>query len=148
MRTWQVAYRGQLPDDLLDAMTAEVERRTAHWERMISLAAERRWMQLVVEEDGRLVGFATCGPVESEDAPGTGELYAIYVDPDHWDHGHGRELIGAAVEQITAAGYGDAVLWVLESNARARRFYEVAGWHLDGGRKTEHRGDVPLHEIR
>lgn len=30
-----------------------------------------------------------------------------------------------------------AVLWVLESNERARRFYEVAGWKRDGAVSTE-----------
>jgi hypothetical protein len=37
---------------------------------------------------------------------------------------------------------------VLETNARARRFYEIAGWMADGGTKVEHRGEVELREIR
>ncbi len=37
---------------------------------------------------------------------------------------------------------------MLETNVRARRFYETAGWRADGGRKTEQRGDVVLREVR
>jgi hypothetical protein len=35
--------------------------------------------------------------------------------------------------RLRSHGFGDAVLWVLEDNPRTRRFYELAGWHEDGG---------------
>jgi len=42
-----------------------------------------------------------------------------------------------------------AILWVLESNRRARRFYEIAGWIPDGDAKTENRPDgIQLREVR
>jgi hypothetical protein len=37
---------------------------------------------------------------------------------------------------------------VLEDNPRARRFYERAGWALDGGRKAEPRWGVRAPEVR
>ena len=40
------------------------------------------------------------------------------------------------------------MLWVLDTNIRARRFYEVAGWKPDGGLKTETLGDLLLSEVR
>lgn len=150
IRTWQTAYRGQLPDDLLEAMTGQLERRTAFWREHISTGASARGQTvLVAEEKGDVVGFATCGPSEDEPRdPTTGELYAIYVDPEHWDHGHGRDLFGKAREVLARAGFREAMLWVLTSNARARRFYEIAGWRADGGTKTDHRGEVELSEVR
>ena len=39
----------------------------------------------LVEDE--IVGFATVGASHSED--GTGEVYAIYVDPSRWGHGAG-----------------------------------------------------------
>jgi GNAT superfamily N-acetyltransferase len=150
IRTWQRAYRGQLPDAFLDAMGAQFERRTSFWADQIRVRAglDDRAI-LVAEEDGTVVGFATCGP--SEDEPrdeAVGEVYAIYVEPDHWGSGHGRALFGAATAVLTDAGFREATLWVLATNARARRFYEIAGWRTDGATKTEHRGDVALHEVR
>jgi ribosomal protein S18 acetylase RimI-like enzyme len=148
VRTWQVAYRGQLPDALLDGMSSEIERRTAFWQRVIGEHEARRQRQLVAVDGGRVVGFVTFGPNEQGDDASVGELYAIYLDPACWGRGIGRALFSAAERGLREDGYRAAVLWVLESNARARRFYEIAGWSTDGGRKTEHRGDVPLHEVR
>ena len=149
IRSWQVGYRGQLPDAFLDALGADLGPRTARWQRSITEAKARGQVQLVAEQDDSVVGFVTFGP--SEDEPrdgGMGEVYAIYVDPDHWDRGYGRSLFTAAVRGLADAGFGTATLWVLESNARARRFYEIAGWRVDGARRIERRGDVELREVR
>jgi hypothetical protein len=40
------------------------------------------------------------------------------------------------------------VLWVLEGNARARRFYEAMGWLPDGGRQLLEMVGAKLYEIR
>ena len=39
--------------------------------------------------------------------------------------------------RIRVAGYRRAVLWVLEANDAARRFYETDGWAPDGARREE-----------
>ena len=39
------------------------------------------------------------------------------------------------------------MLWVLDDNPRARRFYELAGWRLDGGVK-EDTFDTLVREVR
>ena len=149
VRTWQVAYRGQLPDDFLERLSAEVDERAARWERFVAEAPERGWSQLVAEADDRVIGFITFGA--SNDEPrhqGVGEVYALYVDPAHWHHGHGRELLAAAVEGLGQRLFTEATLWVLATNTRARRFYQVAGWHPDGATKTDRLGDVALREVR
>lgn len=149
VRTWQAAYRGQLPETYLKSLDAELDQRTARWERSIANATARGQHQLVAEESGRVVGFVTFGPSEDEPVdPEVGQVYAIYVDADYWDRGYGRELFAAAVRGLTDAGFDAATLWVLDSNTRARRFYEAAGWVADGATKTERRGDVELREIR
>lgn len=147
--TWQVAYRGQLPDAFLDGLAAELDRRTQMWKTFIAEAASRNWTQLVAEEGSRVTGFVTFGPSSDDPLdPKVGEVYAIYVDPTYWDRGDGRALFAAAVRGLTDAGFREATLWVLDTNARARRFYEIAGWATDGRTKTEVRGDVALREVR
>jgi GNAT superfamily N-acetyltransferase len=148
VHTWQVAYRGQLPDTLLDGLSSEIERRTAFWHRVIGEREARRQHQLVAVDGDRVVGFATYGRNEQGDDPSVGELYAIYLDPRYWGRGYGRALFSSAERGLREDGYRAAVLWVLETNARARRFYEIAGWQPDGGRKTDHRGSVELREVR
>ena len=65
-------------------------------------------------------------------AGGTGELYALYVTPDWWSAGVGRALMDSVLASLRDAGYTSAVLWVLADNARARRFYDRAGFAPDG----------------
>ena len=87
---------------------------------------ERDTHRMTVAVDGdRLVGFAYLGPGEE---PGTTELNAIHVDPSYVGTGVGRLLMRDALHHL-----GDrAVLWVLEGNTLARRFYERGGWAFDG----------------
>jgi GNAT superfamily N-acetyltransferase len=143
VRTWQVAYRGQLPDELLD--TLSVERRASNWRRMLDAGDP----VFVAARADALVGFASVGVCRDEDAArDCGEVYAIYVEPASWGLGLGRALIERSVDELRGRGHRDATLWVLEANSRARRFYEAAGWFPDGGRKTEQQRGAELREVR
>jgi len=149
IRSWQVAYRGQLSDAFLNGLDAEIDQRTSRWEGFIAARTSRGQVYLVAQNGDRVVGFVTFGPSEDEPVdPRIGEVYAIYVDPSYWDRGYGRALFTAAMRGLSDAGFGEATLWVLGTNARARRFYEIAGWAADGAVKTEHRGDIELREVR
>jgi RimJ/RimL family protein N-acetyltransferase len=98
------------------------------------LDAHRRFPpSLVAEVDGHIAGFVGVG--RSRDPDADGELNVIYVDPAHWDSGVGRELIRAGEDRMRELGYRHVVLWVLDDNPRARRFYEAAGWRVDGERR-------------
>jgi len=152
IRSWQTAYRGQLPNHVLDALSGELESRTKFWHEHISAVPSARHEIWVAHVEGhaedQVHGFAALGPARNADAI-TGELYAIYVHPNHWRHGLGRALLAHAIGRLSALGYANAILWVLESNARARTFYELGGWMLDGGTKMETLPDhVDLREVR
>jgi hypothetical protein len=62
--------------------------------------------------------------------------------------GIGRSLFDTAVSDIVTHRFRGAVLWVLDTNERARRFYEAAGWRPDGATKTEDRPGGKLQEVR
>ncbi len=140
IRGWQRAYRHIFDPDELDRIAPNPARFEHELERPPAGRAT-----FVVELDGRVVGFAVVGP--SRDELELGELYAIYVDPDSWSLGAGRELIGHAEERL-AEEYGEAALWVLEENARARAFYERAGWEPDGARNVFRRPGFAAPEVR
>ena len=141
VRTWQGAYAHVFGEERLAGVTAEGRLRI--WREI--LGGDRQSV-FVCEEDGRLVGFCGVGAGRDDDADG--ELHAIYVEPEAWGSGAGPALMQAGVEELRAAGFADAILWVLEDNPRARRFYEREGWHLDGARREgEHLG-VRTAEVR
>lgn len=135
VRAWQRAYRGQLPDEYLDGLS--VEDRERMWHEGVTHAGHV-WRCWLAEQGGRPVGFCATGPSEDADADReTAELYAIYLEPDAVGTGLGRRLFAHAVDDLRERGFRTATLWVLETNERARRFYEVAGWKLDGATTTE-----------
>lgn len=96
-------------------------------ERMAARAASEVARWLVAVEHGERVGYVELAPPD--------ELAAIYVAPAHWGTGVARALHAAAIDHLRACGAAAAHLWVLEGNARARRFYEREGWRLAEGRR-------------
>jgi ribosomal protein S18 acetylase RimI-like enzyme len=132
---WQAAYRGQLDDEYLDGL--KVDDRLEQHRR--SLQEQRTdWRTWLAEDGGRVVGFAVTGPSEDADAERTtAEVYAIYLEPDRVGTGLGRGLFSHAVQDLRERGFDAVTLWVLETNERARRFYEAAGWKPDGSITSE-----------
>jgi GNAT superfamily N-acetyltransferase len=79
------------------------------------------------------VGLPPFGPITPAGLAGeAGEVYAIYLAPAWWSAGIGRALMDAALAELRAGGYRRVVLWTLTGNARARRFYDRAGFAPDG----------------
>jgi GNAT superfamily N-acetyltransferase len=133
VRSWQGAYRGLIDDEFLDALRPE-DRAARYAFGCADPASPRTFL---AEEDGDLLGFATIGPSRDADAPGRGELYALYVDPDRWRGGTGRLLLVESRRRLREAGHDEAILWVLRGNEMAERFYLGDGWHRDGGERVE-----------
>lgn len=145
--SWQVAYRGLIPDAYLDALS--VERRSEVWSRILAESDLPRTGTFVLQDGPEVIGFVHVAPTRDDDVPAsTGEVTGIYITPNAWGRGGGRQLMDAAQASLKAAGFMTATLWVLESNLRARVFYERAGWSPDGARKCDDRGDFVLLEIR
>ena len=135
VESWHAAYAGLMPAAVLDAFT--VEAREPRWRAILTrdAPAERT---LVIAPGGFVAGFASTGPSRDEDAaPGAAELYALYLAPGSWGTGLGRALLAAAIGDLLARGHASMTLWVLDGNARARRFYEAAGMRADGAVKVE-----------
>ena len=124
--TWRHAYRGLLPDHVLDGLGYDGARR-----REFMARARPDLFVLVAEHDRAVIGYANGGPSRVPDATHPGELYAIYVLPSHQGHGHGAALIRASAREMVARGWRGMVLWVLRDNQPSRRFYEhMGGRHL------------------
>jgi GNAT superfamily N-acetyltransferase len=142
--SWRVAYRGLMPQALIDAQ--DEDKRRALWQRV--LGASEHGVHVAVRA-GQVIGF--CQLVLSRDAAapaGTGEVAAIYVDPEHWRSGAGRALLKAGVGLALQRGYRALTLWVLEANSAARRFYERQGLAPDGETKLDIRAGGTLFEVR
>ena len=140
---WKEAYRGMIPDQLLDGL--DVSRREALWRH---LAEDASAPVFVAVQEGQLVGFCHISPTRDKDSSGSAEITAIYLDPVYWRQGLGRQLCSAAAVFASEEGYERITLWVLVENLSARRFYEGIGFRVDGTAKTEVLAGIEVNEVR
>jgi tRNA dimethylallyltransferase len=95
-----------------------------------------RWREAVADERTHVVvaerGDAIVGVAAAKD----GWLDGLYLVPEEWGNGIADRLHDDALRALAAAGATSARLWVLEDNARARRFYERRGWRRDGSERV------------
>jgi GNAT superfamily N-acetyltransferase len=143
VRTWQTAYERIIPAPYLASLS--IQERANLWRRVIS--EQNATVLLAVTPRGE-VGFISFGPSREKDGNEKAEIYAIYVLPEFWNQGIGRELVEEAERRIKDSHFIALTLWVLEKNALARRFYEARGFRLDTSRKEETIGGLLLAELR
>jgi L-amino acid N-acyltransferase YncA len=143
--SWRATYTGIVPASVLDRM--DVDRNEAWIRGLVGAAAPRA--ALVVEDgEGTVAGYALAAAARDDDAAGLGEVEAIYLAPGARGRGLGIALLDAAVAGLARAGLATVVLWVLTANTAARRFYERAGFRLDGSRRTLDFDGTPIEEVR
>jgi ribosomal protein S18 acetylase RimI-like enzyme len=144
VRSWQVAYRGLLPDEYLDQLRPE-DRAARYTFDSDDPNQRSTWVALA---DEAICGFTSFGVSRDDDLPDAGEIYAIYVNPDRWGAGAGRLLMAKARSRLGEMGFSEAFLWVLDGNERARRFYEIDQWSPDGMRRQEEVWGITVNEVR
>jgi GNAT superfamily N-acetyltransferase len=141
MASWRATYGPYLPELVWDEVDP-----AAVAERLTARLAAGATQALVAEVDGSVRAYVLYGKCRDPDLAAAGEVQALYAHPDYWSTGLGRALLPAAIEALDVR---PVVLWVLENNARARRFYEIAGFHADGAQKpADLLAGVQLPEIR
>jgi len=95
-------------------------------------AIRARWQEALEGERTNVIVAERAGEILGVAAWTDGWLDGLYVVPQAWGNGVAARLHDEALRGIAAAGESTARLWVLEDNARARRFYERRGWRPDG----------------
>lgn len=136
---WRSSYGGLVKPDFL----AELDKG----------AREKDWVQwlgqgttalLARDTDGAPAGFIAFNKLMTP-PPGmspvrplyTAEILALYILPDYWRRGLGRQLMGRAVETLRANKHKSICLWVLEKNMRGVAFYKALGGERCGKKKVE-----------
>lgn len=143
---WRSAYRGLLPDSVLDKLSLE-----AKADRLRGRIIDPTTQVRVLEQDGAIVGYVTFGASQDGDADQerVGEIYALYLEPGNWRKGHGSALVQAAIVSLQDAKCAEVTLWALYNNERASRFYQALGFMADGATKVVTRADgTKMHEVR
>ena len=81
-----------------------------------------------------VIGFGSCGAARQRISGCDGEVYTLYVLPDHHGKQIGRALLAALFDRLGENGIRSAVVWVLAGNP-SRFFYEAMGGRVAGNRR-------------
>ncbi len=141
--SWKSGYRGLLPQSYLDEI------------------ADDRWVDIFTQwmESGRMTTLLACdelttvgcvayGASREEALSGWGEIVVLYLLPDYFGSGCAGMLMEAALADLQAQGYRDVYLWVLDTNWRARRFYEKCGFRCNQELLTFELAGETFHDVR
>ena len=142
---WQHAYADLLaPEDLA---TLSVDKRLAMWREAIEYGEPQ---VLVAVQGETVVGFVGFDRSRDPKTPNTmGEIWALYVEPDHWGEGLGLALWDAAREGLMFEGCTKVSAWVPLGCERAMRFFDMAGFKREMTTiKTVPMGNTRVEEIR
>lgn len=144
VRSWQVGYRGLIDEAFLNGL------QPAEWAKRYTFdqSGDDAPLTMLALDDGVIRGFVTSAASRDEDVARSGEICAIYVDPESWGLGIGQALIASARVALRERGFTQAYLWVLNGNARAERFYRGDGWLPDGSERTATVHGTEVDEIR
>jgi GNAT superfamily N-acetyltransferase len=152
--SWRWAYAHLMPRTYLHELSAP--RRTRQWASFIAeRSAALAW---VAYDQHGCCGLASAGPTRdlparasnrgAETASDVGEIHTLYVSERAAGRGVGRVLFAYTLAQLKATAHASAILWVLEDNPRARRFYEREGFRADGARRQEDVAGLSLTAVR
>ncbi|MEU4419356.1 GNAT family N-acetyltransferase [Actinoplanes sp. NPDC024001] len=130
-RAYHAAYTGLVSSDYLDRMLAEFYRPERVGKAIA--AAPPDWLGYqVAEEDGRVLGFAAGGIV----APGSGELFTLYLEPGLRGRGLGTLLLDRVTAQLRDLGATEMWVAALDGNEQGIPFYEARGFTRERRRKA------------
>lgn len=136
--SWKYAYRDILPREYLERIPA------GQWVSGLDLGGRTH---LVMLEEGRYIGAASCCASRFPEFEGWGEVVSLYLLPEYMGRGYGRLLLEAAVSALRDRGYEKVFLWVLEENRRARGLYERAGFRYGGTGREDVIGRRAVREL-
>ena len=145
--TWRAAYRGIVPEEYLAGLSYAESQEM--WRRIMGEGGEQDVCVFVAEEGGTLFGFSS-GRARTRFSQGLteykGVLETLYVLPARQGEGIGRRLVGAIAGRLADIGVPSMLLWALQENKSARRFYESLGGTLLGEGRFE-LGGAELSEV-
>ena len=122
VETWRETYPGILPDKLLVGLSPR--QRARSWTSYVARSPAD--ILVATGEKGAVIGFGNCGIQRGGVPDLAGEIFTLYVAPDHQGQGIGRQLLMGLFRRLIRRDLASAVVWVLAQNP-SRFFYGRLG---------------------
>jgi len=128
-KSFQQAFQGIIPDDFLKEKWAYGRLRDLLYKAL----HEDTTASCIMYKDDIPVGMQTFIKDSSKVRDDSEiDLGIICLLPEYWGQNLGIEFIDWGIRELKRRGYMKVALWVVEENARARKFYEKVGFTHDG----------------
>lgn len=124
IKDWRKAYKGIIDDDILDNLNRN--EKIKKWREHYNIGNV-----IVAEENGVVLGY--CRYEDNavyENTDIDSEIVALYVDHDKSGKGVGRKLVEYVMNDLRNKNKNKMIIWCLEKNENARKFYEKMGGKL------------------
>ena len=125
---WKISYKGIIDDEYLKNLDYKDKEK--------SIREKYQKQKSIVLEEGYIKGYSRFGKNRDEEKE-LGELYALYVKADERGKKIGERLLKKTADILSKRGYKEMVIWCLEENKNARKFYEKMGGKLYKTRNIE-----------
>ena len=137
-RSWKSAYKDIIPQSYLESIPE------GRWAKSITREGMNN---LVLTEDGVIIGTASFCRSRWEKYKEWGEIVSIYFLPEYIGKGYGTILLKRCIQELEEMDFEKMLLWVLEDNHRARSFYEKNGFVCTGEYLNDNIGGKELREV-
>jgi GNAT superfamily N-acetyltransferase len=137
IRVWNAANVARLLPPSIDRV-ARIWKKLAESQACLVIGyfdANKDVVAMALAEPGRADG---AGAV----IPDYGHVSMVFVHPDLWGQGVGRQLLQGLHERVSERGWSRTTLWTRASNARARGLYEGPGYRKSGQEMNLVNGDL------
>lgn len=124
VEVWKHAYKGIIDDVFLNSISSEARLK----ERIKWLTEPNKYSFIALYKD-KIFGFCDFG-ISRHIEYGKGEIYAIYVLPEHHGKGAGTMLLKHAMHILEQKELTPYIVIALEKNITANSFYEKMGFHF------------------
>ena len=136
--SWKYAYKNIIPQSFLDTIPS------GKWAAHIN---RKEMHSLVVINEKKYIGTLSFCKSRWNKFSDYGEIVSIYFLPEYMHMGYGSELLDRGMEELKLMGHKRILLWVLEENKNARRFYEKHGFLCTNEYIEDEIGGKKLREV-
>ena len=120
---WNETYRGIVPDEFLANLYNNEEERAKNSYNNFN---EKENHQYILEVDDKVVGFVNVGSSDETDYENCGEIHAVYIINGYKEHGYGKKLIDAGIQELKSMNFDKMVIGCLDGNP-SNEFYKHLG---------------------
>ena len=124
IKDWKKVYKGIIDDEILDNL--DRNKKIEKWRKHYNIGNV-----IVAEQSGQVIGYCRYDDnAVYENTNIDSEIIAIYVDCDNLGNGVGRKLVEYVMTDLKNKRKNKMIIWCLEKNENARKFYEKMGGKL------------------